>query len=124
MSAFVAKRIAGLLGFTAILAGTFGAHMLHGLLEKSGTREIWQTGVLFHLLHAVALLALGEWRPLPRLAFALIVSGTIIFSGSLYLLAATNIRWFGAITPFGGLGMLAGWAALALTKRDSEVGRK
>ncbi|HYY31472.1 MAG TPA: DUF423 domain-containing protein [Chthoniobacterales bacterium] len=118
MRAFVAKRVAGLLGFTAILAGTFGAHMLRGILEKSGTREIWQTGVLFHLLHAVALLALSEWHPPPRVAYALILFGTIIFSGSLYLLAATNIRWLGAITPFGGLGMLAGWATLALSRGD------
>lgn len=124
MSAFLAKRIAGLLGFTAILAGTFGAHMLHGLLEKSGTREIWQTGVLYHLLHAVALLVLSGWRPLPRIAYALILSSTIIFSGSLYLLAATNIRWLGAITPFGGLGMLAGWSMLALSKREADGGRR
>jgi uncharacterized membrane protein YgdD (TMEM256/DUF423 family) len=118
MRAFLAKRIAGLLGFTAILAGTFGAHMLRDTLEKFGTREIWETGVLFHLLHGVALLALSQWRPLPRIAYALIFSGTIIFSGSLYLLAATNMRWLGAITPFGGLGMLAGWSTVAMSKPE------
>ena len=114
-----AKRIAALMGFSAVLLGAFGAHVLRGLLEKSGTTQTWQTGVLYHLVHAVVLLVLSGWRPVPRIAYNLIFVGVIIFSGSLYTLALTNLKWFGAITPLGGLLMLGGWLALALGKRAS-----
>jgi uncharacterized membrane protein YgdD (TMEM256/DUF423 family) len=110
------KRMAGILGFSGVLLGAFGAHILRGLLEKSGTTQIWQTGVLYHLVHSVVLLVLSGWRPVPRAAYRLILGGVIVFSGSLYLLALTNFKWFGAITPLGGLGMLAGWLVLALAK--------
>jgi uncharacterized membrane protein YgdD (TMEM256/DUF423 family) len=108
-----AQRIAAFLGFSAVLCGAFGAHILRGLLEKTGTAQIWQTGVLYHLVHAVVLLILSGWRPVPRAAYQLILGGVIVFSGSLYLLALTDLKWFGAITPLGGLGMLAGWLVLA-----------
>jgi uncharacterized membrane protein YgdD (TMEM256/DUF423 family) len=113
-----AQRIAAFLGFSGVLFGAFGAHILRSLLEKSGTAQIWQTGVLYHLVHSVVLLVLSGWRPVPRAAYHLILGGVIVFSGSLYLLAATNLRWFGAITPLGGLSMLAGWLVLALAKGD------
>jgi uncharacterized membrane protein YgdD (TMEM256/DUF423 family) len=113
-----AQQIAAFLGFSGVLCGAFGAHLLRGLLEKSGTAEVWQTGVLYHLVHAVVLLILSGWRPVPRAAYRLILGGVIVFSGSLYLLALTNIRWFGGITPLGGLGMLAGWLVLAWVKGD------
>lgn len=119
MSNRVARLIAGLMGFSAVFCGAFGAHLLHALLEKSGTIQIWQTGVLYHLVHAVVLLVLSGWRPVPRVAYQLISVGVTIFSGSLYVLALSNLRWFGAITPLGGLGMLAGWLVLALAK---EIG--
>jgi uncharacterized membrane protein YgdD (TMEM256/DUF423 family) len=112
------------MGFSGVFCGAFGAHILRGLLEKSGTTQIWQTGVLYHLVHAVVLLVLSGWRPVPRAAHNLMLVGMIIFSGSLYALALTNLKWFGAITPLGGLGMLAGWVVLALTKgnEDSQKG--
>jgi uncharacterized membrane protein YgdD (TMEM256/DUF423 family) len=113
-----AKRVAGFLGFFGVLFGAFGAHILHGLLEGSGTTQIWQTAVFYHLVHAGVLLILSGWRPVPRAAYSLILGGVIVFSGSLYTLALTNFKWFGAITPLGGLGMLAGWLVLALAKRD------
>jgi uncharacterized membrane protein YgdD (TMEM256/DUF423 family) len=72
-------------------------------------------------VHAVVLLVLSGWRPVPRAAYQLILVGVIVFSGSLYALALSNFRWFGAITPLGGLGMLAGWLVLALAK---EIGEK
>jgi uncharacterized membrane protein YgdD (TMEM256/DUF423 family) len=109
------------MGFSAVFFGAFGAHLLRGFLEKSGTTQIWQTGVLYHLVHAVVLLVLSGWRPVPRAAYQLILVGVIVFSGSLYALALSNFRWFGAITPLGGLGMLAGWLVLALAK---EIGEK
>jgi uncharacterized membrane protein YgdD (TMEM256/DUF423 family) len=91
------------------------------MLEKSGTTEIWRTAVFYHLVHAVMLLVLSGWRPVPRAAYNLVLGGVIVFSGSLYLLALTNFKWFGAITPLGGLGMLAGWLVLGFTK-GKEVG--
>jgi uncharacterized membrane protein YgdD (TMEM256/DUF423 family) len=108
------------MGFSAVFFGAFGAHLLRGFLEKSGTTQIWQTGVLYHLVHAVVLLVLSGWRPVPRVAYQLIFVGAIVFSGSLYALALSNFRWFGAITPLGGLGMLAGWLVLALAKEMGE----
>jgi uncharacterized membrane protein YgdD (TMEM256/DUF423 family) len=116
MNQRLAKGIAGWMGFSGVFCGAFGAHFLRGWLEKSGTTQVWQTGVLYHLAHAVVLLVLSGWRPIPRTAYNLILVGVVVFSGSLYTLALTNIKWFGAITPLGGLGMLAGWLVLALAK--------
>jgi uncharacterized membrane protein YgdD (TMEM256/DUF423 family) len=76
--------------------------------------------MLYNLVHAVALLALSGWKPVPSRAFNLILGGVIIFSGSLYLLALTNVRWLGAITPIGGLGMLSGWVVLVFSKREER----
>ena len=116
MSNRLARIVAGLMGFFGVFCGAFGAHILRGFLEKSGTTQIWQTGVLYHLVHALVLLVLSGWRPVPRIAYHLMLAGVIVFSGSLYALALTNFKWFGAITPLGGLGMLAGWLVLALAK--------
>jgi uncharacterized membrane protein YgdD (TMEM256/DUF423 family) len=113
MNSRLAIRVAGFFGFLGVSLGAFGAHLLHDLLERLGTAQIWQTGVLYHLAHAVVLVVLAGWRPLPRLPYLLILGGTIIFSGSLYALALTNLRWLGAVTPLGGLGMLCGWLSLA-----------
>jgi uncharacterized membrane protein YgdD (TMEM256/DUF423 family) len=112
----VARTVAAILGFLGVLFGAFGAHVLRGLLEQLGTAQLWQTAVLYHLVHAVVLLVLSGWRPLPRFAYCLILVGVMIFSGSLYALALTNFKWFGAITPLGGVGMLSGWLTLALAK--------
>jgi uncharacterized membrane protein YgdD (TMEM256/DUF423 family) len=115
-----ARRVAAILGFCGVLFGAFGAHLLRGLLDKSGMAQVWQTGVFYHLTHAVVLLIVSGWRPLPRAAVNLMVSGVIVFSGSLYVLALTNVKWLGAITPLGGLALLAGWALLAWAKRDGD----
>jgi uncharacterized membrane protein YgdD (TMEM256/DUF423 family) len=116
MSNRLATKVAGFLGFSGVLFGAFGAHLLRGILERLGTAQFWQTGVFYHLTHAVVLFVLAGWRPVPRLAYLLILIGLVVFSGSLYALALTNFRWFGAITPLGGLGMLFGWLSLALRK--------
>jgi uncharacterized membrane protein YgdD (TMEM256/DUF423 family) len=115
-----AKKTAAIVGFCAVALGAFGAHMLRGRLETLGTTQTWQTGVLYHLVHAVVLLILSSWRPVPLRSFWLLFGGVIVFSGSLYLLAFTGFRWFGAITPLGGLGMLAGWVALFLADRRTS----
>jgi uncharacterized membrane protein YgdD (TMEM256/DUF423 family) len=116
MSNRLARRIAGFLGFSGVFCGAFGAHFLRNLLEKSGTTQVWQTGVFYHLVHAAVLLTLSGWRPVPRIAYNLFLGGVIVFSGSLYALALTDFKWFGAITPVGGLSLLAGWFVLALAK--------
>lgn len=102
-------RIAVAFCFLAVALGAFGAHSLKATLEANGTREIWNTAVLYHLAHAIALVVLALHPASLRLASALLTAGIVIFSGSLYLMAVTNIRWLGAITPIGGFCFLAGW---------------
>jgi uncharacterized membrane protein YgdD (TMEM256/DUF423 family) len=114
-----ARKTAAIVGFCAVALGAFGAHMLRTYLDSLGTTQTWQTGVLYHLVHAGVLLVLSGWRPVPSWSFWLLLVGVIIFSGSLYLLAVTGFRWLGAITPLGGFAMLAGWFALCL-KSSSE----
>jgi uncharacterized membrane protein YgdD (TMEM256/DUF423 family) len=109
-----ARKTAAIAGLCAVALGAFGAHMLRAHLDSLGTAQIWQTGVLYHLVHAVVLLVLSSWGPVPKWSFRLLLTGVIIFSGSLYLLAVTGFRWLGAITPLGGLALLAGWFALCL----------
>jgi uncharacterized membrane protein YgdD (TMEM256/DUF423 family) len=116
----LAINVAGFLGFFGVLLGAFGAHALGNVLERLGTAQVWQTGVFYHLVHSVVLLVLAGWRPLPRLSYLLFLCGVIVFSASLYALALTNFRWFGAITPLGGLGMLSGWLSLAFRKEGKS----
>jgi len=111
--------IGAVLGFLGVTLGAFAAH---GLKESLSAEMlvIFQTGVRYHLIHAVALFALGLGidRLTPRLAHWagwLFVSGIVVFSGTLYLLAVTGVRWLGAITPFGGTALLAGWVLLAIS---------
>ena len=105
-------RIAACLCFLAVALGAFGAHALKARLQITGLTDAWQTAVLYHFLHAIALLALALHGAGARAASFLLLAGIFFFSGSLYLMALTNIRWLGAITPIGGLCFLAGWAWL------------
>jgi uncharacterized membrane protein YgdD (TMEM256/DUF423 family) len=114
MKSTTAFRIAAVAGFLGVALGAFGAHGLHDLLEKNNTIDIWKTASQYHLIHAALLLFLATLRPMPRLPWVLFLCGVVIFSGSLYLLAVTGIRWLGAITPLGGLSLLAGWLLLAV----------
>jgi uncharacterized membrane protein YgdD (TMEM256/DUF423 family) len=107
-------RLASVLCFLAVALGAFGAHALKGTLQAHETTEIWKTAVLYHFLHGLALLALGAFPATNKISPVLFVAGIVIFSGSLYLLALTNIKWLGAITPLGGLCFLAGWLWLAI----------
>ena len=107
-------RIAATLCFLAVALGAFGAHGLKATLTASGMLEVWNKAVLYHFLHAVALVAFALHGPGSRGAYYLLLAGIFFFSGSLYLLALTNIRWLGAITPIGGLCFLAGWAWLII----------
>jgi uncharacterized membrane protein YgdD (TMEM256/DUF423 family) len=112
----IAYRISAATGFLAVALGAFGAHGLREVLAHHGTTAIWQTAVLYHLVHAVALLALASasnlWKRGPWLCLLL---GMVVFSGSLYVLAVTGARWLGAITPFGGVSFLVGWGWLVMS---------
>lgn len=112
MSPVLASRIAAGLGFLAVALGAFGAHGLKEVLAQHGTAAIWEKAVFYHFIHAVMLFVLAERKVLPALAGGCFLAGILIFSGSLYLLAVTGVRWLGAITPVGGLSFLAGWLAL------------
>jgi uncharacterized membrane protein YgdD (TMEM256/DUF423 family) len=114
-------RSAALLGGLAVALGAFGAHGLKPILTQYDTAALWQTAVFYHCVHAVMLFVLAGRLPLARGAWFSFLLGIIIFSGSLYLLAVTNQRWLGAITPLGGVSFLVGWIWLALAppRRDS-----
>ena len=107
-------RLAAALCFLAVALGAFGAHGLRPTLEAHGTVDAWNKAVLYHIAHAVALVALALHGGAQRGALYLLLAGVLIFSGSLYVLAITNVRWLGAITPIGGLCFLAGWAWLII----------
>lgn len=79
--------------------------------------DAWNKAVLYHFLHAIALMALALHGAENRAAWFLLAVGILLFSGSLYVMALTNIRWLGAITPLGGLCFLAGWAWLIISPR-------
>jgi uncharacterized membrane protein YgdD (TMEM256/DUF423 family) len=104
------------LGFVAVAAGAFGAHALRTRLDAADL-AIFETAARYQMYHALAMLAaawaVGRWPGLPAQAAGwLFLGGTLVFSGSLYLLVLTGQRWLGAVTPIGGLGLLAGWLAL------------
>ena len=116
----VALMVAGATGFLGIALGAFGAHALKGLLEVHHAREIWNTAVLYHLVHAPVLLWLARCQVVLQIPFSFFALGILLFSGSLYLLAITGITWLGAITPIGGLLLMAGWAFIAWSGFRSE----
>ena len=109
-------RIAAVLCFLAVALGAFGAHSLRSTLEARGMVDVWNKAVLYHFIHAVALLVLALYAPINRGACWLLFAGIVLFSGSLYLLALIPQArdWLGLVTPVGGLCFLAGWAWLVL----------
>jgi uncharacterized membrane protein YgdD (TMEM256/DUF423 family) len=107
-------RIGAALCFLAVALGAFGAHSLKQTLEMHGMLDVWNKAVLYHFVHAIALLVLALFGAANRGAWWLLFAGIVIFSGSLYVLALTGVRWLGAITPLGGLCFLAGWAWLII----------
>jgi uncharacterized membrane protein YgdD (TMEM256/DUF423 family) len=107
-------------GLVAVAFGAFGAHGLRGRLTPE-MLAVFETGVRYHMYHALALLLVATLIPRPGIgdgraivaAGWLFVAGIVLFSGSLYLLAVTGVTVLGAITPIGGVAFLAGWALLA-----------
>jgi uncharacterized membrane protein YgdD (TMEM256/DUF423 family) len=109
--------LGGLSAFVSVAAGAFGAHLLRGRLSTD-LLAVFDTGARYEMYHALALLfvavAYARWpTSLLRGAGWLFVVGTVLFSGSLYLLALTGVLRLGAVTPFGGLCFLVGWLSLA-----------
>ena len=114
-------RLAALTGFTAVLLGALGAHgPVHEQLKAAGEVDHWQTALHYHLPHALllAMLALhGGAGRAHAWAWRLIFAGLLLFSGSLYVLALTQARGLGAVTPFGGACLMLGWLLLAVGAR-------
>jgi uncharacterized membrane protein YgdD (TMEM256/DUF423 family) len=112
--------LGAIFGGLGVALGAFGAHALASRVS-SERLDTFETGVRYQLVHALALLATalaGSAFPnSPWLLYAgwLFVAGTVLFSFSLYLLVLSGKRWLGAITPFGGLAMIAGWVCLFLS---------
>jgi uncharacterized membrane protein YgdD (TMEM256/DUF423 family) len=117
MSARIAIIVGSAAMFVAVALGAFGAHALRARLTPDMT-AVWQTAVQYHAWHALAILAVGvllsQWpgQRAVEVAGWLFVAGIVLFSGSLYAMALTGVRGLGAVTPFGGVAFLAGWAAL------------
>ncbi len=114
------KAASGLM-FLAVVIGAFGAHALRDKITEHYL-EIYKTGVLYHMIHALGLFVIA-WLstlttdPKVNLAGIFMLAGIVLFSGSLYLLSVTGIKWLGAITPLGGLSFLAAWVILLCVKQ-------
>ena len=115
------------LGALGVALGAFGAHALRARVTPEDL-AIFETGVRYQMYHAVALLGLAAWvdrSPSPKLGWAAwcFGLGVAVFSGSLYLLVATQQRWLGAITPLGGVALIAGWVLAGLAAIDRADAR-
>ncbi|HLK92705.1 MAG TPA: DUF423 domain-containing protein [Polyangia bacterium] len=112
-----AVGLAGVLGFTAVAFGAFGAHGLRARHPPPELLEAYRTGALYHLVHAVAALAValaGDRLRRGPMILTLFTLGIVVFAGSLYALGLTGLTALGAVTPLGGLLLLAAWALVAV----------
>jgi len=112
MKPTTAFRIAAGLGFLGVALGAFGAHGLEEILLQNDRTATWDTAVFYHLVHVPVLLLLSGRSSVARGPWWSFFIGILIFSGTLYLLSLTNVRWLGAITPLGGVAFLVGWGWL------------
>ncbi len=104
--------------FIGVASGAFGAHALHDRLSPA-LSAVWQTGVHYQQLHGLGLFAVAwllaqSGAAIFRWAGMVMLAGIALFSGSLYAMALTEIRWLGAITPLGGLAFLIAWAMVGI----------
>jgi len=108
--------LAAFFGFLSVALGAFGAHSLKNILDEYG-KSVYEKAVLYQMFHSMALFAVGVLQHLFKeisfspAGFGFLI-GILLFSGSLYVLAITDLKWLGAITPIGGLSFLFGWAWL------------
>ena len=113
-------KLASFLMFLAVALGAFGAHALKEKLSAYSL-DVYKTAVLYHFIHALALFVIA-WLstqtqdPKIHYAGASFLAGIILFSGSLYVLSISGIKWLGAITPLGGLSFLIGWILIFCIK--------
>ena len=109
---------ASIFGFLSVALGAFGAHGLKNILILNQTTDVYNKAVLYQMFHTLALLFLGLIQLVEQksniIAGLSFIIGIIIFSGSLYVLSVTNMKWLGAITPIGGCFFLVGWISLLL----------
>lgn len=119
--------LAGLNGFLAVSLGAFAAHGLRDRLSPE-LLNTFQTGVQYHMYHALALFGIGllavnyPGSALLKYSGYLFLAGIVLFSGSLYLLSISGVRWLGAITPLGGVCFLAAWASLIWFAANQQFG--
>jgi uncharacterized membrane protein YgdD (TMEM256/DUF423 family) len=112
--------LASISGMLAVAFGAFGAHALRDRLD-SYAMGVFETAVQYHFYHSLALLAVGvialsqPQTVMLKSSGWLFLLGIVIFSGSLYVLSLSGVKWLGAITPLGGLAFIGGWACLAAT---------
>ena len=114
MTPRLAFQISAVLGLLSVALGAFGAHGLKATLTALGTADIFETAVRYQFLHALAMLVISRIRPFLAPAWWCFLIGIVIFSGSLFVLALTGVKWLGAITPLGGVAFLAGWLLLVI----------
>lgn len=110
---------ASVFGALSVMIGAFGAHALRATLEAQNRIETFETAVKYQFYHTIALLAIGllMYKVSDKLlgyAGYSMIGGILIFSGSLYILCLSGVRWLGAITPIGGVLMIVGWVLLLL----------
>ena len=112
MTPRLAFQIAAVCGFLAVALGAFGAHWLKSTLSNLGTIDVFETAVRYQFFHALAMLVVARLRPFLAPVWWCFLIGIVVFSGSLFILALTGLKWLGAITPIGGVAFLAGWLLL------------
>ncbi len=122
-----ALRITAITGFLAVALGAIGAHGLESVLKTTVSAEQlakqlawWHTAGQYHIIHAVAMLALALREPLAVWSWRLMLAGIVLFSGSLYIMGATGNTELRHATPIGGALLLAGWLSLCFCKRLSK----
>jgi uncharacterized membrane protein YgdD (TMEM256/DUF423 family) len=113
--------LAAFSGLAAVILGALGAHgPVHDMLVSAGKLESWETGVRYQLPHSIFLyvlaLFLGQAGRGARLGWILTFAGTLLFSGSIYLLAYMGWKFLGPVTPLGGLFLMTGWVVLAFAQ--------
>tara|TARA_R110002111_G_scaffold75888_9_gene120293 strand:- start:308 stop:715 length:408 start_codon:yes stop_codon:yes gene_type:complete len=111
--------VGAVLGLTAIVAGTFAAHVVPDYLDERAMKT-FETAVRYHTYHALATIAAAwvwsRWPGrMPMLAGWMFVAGAVLFSGSLYVLVSTGAKWLGMVAPIGGSAMIVGWLLLAMS---------
>lgn len=113
-------RIGAILAALAVAMGAFGAHALEDSVSPERIAT-WETGAKYHLIHAVAICILSFFSDrLPKITLPLLTLGTVIFGGSLYILVLANLPIMGAVTPLGGVCLIAGWASLGFASQKKS----